>query len=114
MNLKKFKNFLPKFYNKELFATDFKILDFFGFWPGNLITLRSAAVFISSFVLEFFPELFFIYQFSNDTQRVFMCLHEFMTVIIYLIKMSLLFTKRNKIVKLINELRLKWNESKKN
>jgi hypothetical protein len=105
------RNFFPKFNSNELFATDFRILNFFGFWPGNLISLRSAIIFISSFAFELFPEIYFLYEYSNDIQRIFTCLHELMTVIIYLIKMSLLFTKRNKIMSLVNELRAKWNES---
>lgn len=112
MKFLRLESYLPEFKCNELFVTDFRILNFFGFWPGNLISFRSALVFVSSFALELFPEIYFLYAFSDDIQRIFMCLHELTTVIIYLIKMSLLFTKRNKIVKLVNELRIKWSESK--
>lgn len=108
-----YKNFLPQFTFKKLFVIDFQVLSFFGFWPENLISLKSAVLFVSSFAFEFFPEVFFIYEFSNNIQKIFMCLHEITTVIIYFFKMTLLFSKRNKIVKLVDDLRVKWNESER-
>lgn len=95
----------------QLFAIDFNILNLLGSWPGNLINLRFAAILISSFFLELIPEVFFIYENRNDVLKIFMCLHEFVTVIIYVIKMTIMLIKRKKIMKLVNELKKIWAES---
>lgn len=95
----------------QLFAIDFNILNLLGSWPGNLINLRFAAILTSSFFLELIPEVFFIYENRNDVLKIFMCLHEFVTVIIYVIKMTIMLIKRKKIMKLVNELKKIWAES---
>ena len=95
----------------QLFVIDYKILNLLGNWPGNFINLRNAVIFISSFFLELFPEVYFIYENRNDVLKIFMCLHELVTVIIYIIKMSILLVKRQKIVKLVKELKKIWAES---
>lgn len=102
---------MMKFSKNQLFVIDFKILNFFGNWPGNFLNLRCAVIFLSSFLLELFPEVYFIYENWNDVLKLFMCLHELITVIVYVIKMSILLIKRKKIMKLVNELKEKWAES---
>lgn len=102
---------IMKISKNQLFVIDFKILNFFGNWPGNFINLRCAVIFISSFLLELFPEVYFVYENWNNVLKIFMCLHEFITVIVYVIKMSILLIKRKKIMKLVDELKEKWAES---
>ena len=102
----------PKFTKNNLFAIDLKILNLIGFWPANLINFRSFFIVISSLALEIVPEFLFILKNLKDVQKVFMCLHEFVSLLVYLIKITILFFHRKKVNALIENLHDEWFECK--
>lgn len=104
------KSFFPSFTKNKLFVIDYKILNFFGNWPGNLINLRSGVLFLSGFLL-LFTEIYFFCHFIDDVQKIFTCLHEMVTVVIYITKMTILLVKRKKIKALISKITMRWNKS---
>lgn len=103
------KSILPEFKANKLLDTDLKILTFLGFNPEGMINIRSFLIFSLSLVLEIFPEFNFIVKHSDDVQAVFMCLHEFVSLLVFVVKVIVFFLNRNKIVSLISELREEWS-----
>lgn len=103
------KSFVPKFTKNNLFEIDFKVLDFVGFNPGRMVNWRSFVIFTLSLLLEVFPECYFIVKHSHDVQAVFMCLHEFVSLLVYVIKVFIFFVSRHSLVSLISDLKKEWN-----
>lgn len=106
------KSFVPKFTKNNLFEIDFKVLDFLGFNPGRMVNWRSFVIFTLSLLLEVFPEFYFIVKNSDDVQAVFMCLHEFVSLLVYVIKVFIFFFNRHSLVSLISDLKKEWNGCK--
>lgn len=102
----------PKFIKNQLFAVDIKILHFIGFWPEQMVNFRSIILFISSCLLEVFPEIFFIIKNRSNIQKVFMCLHELISFMVYVTKVMILFLTRKKITSLIHLIKLEWEKCK--
>lgn len=108
----KWKKLFPEFKKSALFAIDEKFLSILGFWPGNVINFRSIFFVISCLSLEIIPEMCFIIKNRHDIQKVFMCLHEFITLIVLLIKIFILVHNRDQMFDLINNLRNEWKKCK--
>jgi len=108
----KWKKVFPDFKKAELFAIDEKFLSMLGFWPRNVINFRSLFFVLSCLSLEVIPELCFIIKNLHDIQKVFMCLHEFISLIVLLIKILILVVNRHKMFNLISNLRNEWKNCK--
>ena len=108
----KWKKLFPDFKKAELFAVDEKFLSMLGFWPGNVINTRSIFFVISCLSLEIIPELCFIIKNIHDIQKVFMCLHEFISLIVLMIKIFILLLNKDEMFDLISNLRNEWKNCK--
>ncbi|KAL7028228.1 hypothetical protein ACKWTF_005766 [Chironomus riparius] len=107
----KWKKLFPDFKKAELFAIDEKFLSMLGFWPGNVINIRSIFFVISCLSLEIIPGLCFIIKNLHDIQKVFMCLHEFISLIVLMIKIFILLLNRDEMFSLISNLKNEWKKS---
>lgn len=106
----KLKEFFPDFTANKIFEIDYKVLSFIGFTPEKMINWRSFFIFSLSLVLEVLPELYFIIHHSKDVQAVFMCLHEFVSLLVYVLKVFVFFFNRQTLVELIEDLKENWRK----
>lgn len=106
------KNFIPDFVKNQIFEIDYKVLTLIGFTPERMINLRSFFIFTLSLVLEVFPELYFIINHLDDVQAVFMCLHEFVSLLVYVLKVFVFFSNRHVLAELISDLKSYWKKCK--
>lgn len=79
-----------------------------GFRPNRMVNLRSFSIFALCLLLEVFPELYFIIEQFHDVQAVFMCLHEFVSLLVFVLKMFIFFFNRHRLDSLITDLRNEW------
>ena len=81
-----------------------------GYWPdGNkLLNLKSVAIFVLCICLEVIPGLGFIIHNINDIARVFMCLHEFVSFVVFVLKIFVYFMNRFNLKDLIDQLKSEW------
>lgn len=107
---RKLKNFFPKFTKNKIFEIDYKVLSVIGFTPERMLNLRSFFIFFLSLVIEVFPELYFIMHHSNDVKAVFMCLHEFVSLLVHVLKVFVFFFNRQTLVELIEDLKESWRK----
>lgn len=107
---RKLKNFLPEFTKNKIFVIDYKVLSFIGFTPEKMVNFRSFFIIFLSLVLEVFPELYFIINHSDDVQAVFMCLHEFVSLLVYVMKVFVFFFNRHTLTELISDLKRDWEK----
>ena len=103
------KRFLPKFSQHNLLEVDTKMFGFLGILPDQIGNLKSLSIFIGSWFLETLPGLFFILKHRHDVKAVFMCLHEFVCLLVYAIKFLTFYFRRHDLLKLVNDLRKEWN-----
>lgn len=95
----------------NLFEIDGIVLGkYLGYWPdGNkLLNLKSIGIFILCISLEVIPGLGFIVHNINDIARVFMCLHEFVSFLVFVSKIFVYFMNRHNLKDLIDELKSEW------
>lgn len=81
-----------------------------GYWPdGNqLLNLKSIVIFVLCICLEVIPGLGFIIHNINDIARVFMCLHEFVSFLVFVSKIYVYFMNRHNLKELIDQLKSEW------
>lgn len=106
------KRFLPVYTKNKLFDIDFKVLGLIGFTPDLIFNYRSLSIFLLSLVLEVLPEFYFILHHIDDVQAMFMCLHEFVSFLAYVVKVFVFFVNRHKMILLINDLKTEWRACK--
>lgn len=106
--MEKVKKHIPKFETNKLFAIDYKVLALVGFTPDNMANLRLLIIVLLNLSLEVFPELYFIIHNFEDVRAVFMCLHEFVSLLVFVLKVFVMFRNRHKMVSLITELMSEW------
>lgn len=100
---------VPTFQRNHLFVVDFMVLGkFLKFWPDRIINLKAFAIFALSIVMEVLPEFSFIIKNLNNVQALFMCLHEFISLLVYVLKVLVFFYNRKIIFRLIEDLREEW------
>lgn len=103
------KRFTPAYSRNNLFGIDYKLLGLMGFQPDRLVNFKSFFIFALSLLLEVLPEFYFIFAHSDDVQAVFMCLHEFVSLLVYVLKVFVFFFNRHNLCALINDLKLEWS-----
>lgn len=106
--MEKIKSFIPKFTKNQLFEIDYKVLTLIGFTPDRMLNFRSFFIFSLCLLLEVFPEFYFIIAHSDDVQAVFMCLHEFFSLLVFVLKVFVFFFNRHNLVSLITDLNEEW------
>lgn len=109
---KTIRSLLPVYIKNNLFDIDFKVLGAIGFTPEQIFNSRSLSIFLLSLLLEVLPEFYFILHHLDDVQAVFMCLHEFVSLLVYVVKVFIFFAHRHKIISLINDLKEEWRSCK--
>jgi hypothetical protein len=102
------REIFPKFVKNRIFAIDSKVLNLHGFWPESMPNYRTVALFLTSILFIILPEFFFILKHINNVQMIFMCLHEFVSFFVYVIKCFSLLINREKTASLIENLRIEW------
>lgn len=106
--MEKVKKYFPRFETNKLFVFDYKLLALVGFTPENMANSKLLIIVVLNLLLEVLPELYFIIHNSNDVQAVFMCLHEFVSFLVFVLKVFVMFRNRNKMVSLITALKSEW------
>lgn len=91
-----------------LFEIDYKVLTLVGFTPNNMLNIRSLFIFSLCLLFEVFPEFYFIISHVDDVQAVFMCLHEFVSLLVFVLKVFVFFINRHNLVSLIEDLNKEW------
>jgi hypothetical protein len=110
--MESFLSRVTKFEKNKLFEIDYKVLALLGFTPERMLNVRSFFIFTLSLLLEVLPEFYFIVRHINDVQAVFMCLHEFFSLLVYVLKVFVFFFHRHNLVSLVGDLKQEWNDCK--
>lgn len=103
---------LPVYTKNKLLDIDFTVLGAIGFTPEQIFNSRSLSIFLLSLLLEVLPEFYFILHHIDDVQSVFMCLHEFLSLLVYVVKVFIFYANRHKIISLIYDLKEEWRSCK--
>src|SRR4051812_11940566 len=106
------KRLVPTYQRNRLFEIDYKILTLVGFRPDQMVNLRSLSIFVLCLMLEVLPEFYFIIRHKHDVQAVFMCLHEFVSLLVFVLKTVILFFNRHNLASLITDLKTEWSDCK--
>lgn len=106
--MENFKSFFAKFEQNKLLKIDYKVLALLGFTPERMVNFRSFFIFTLSLLLEVLPEFYFIVHHIDDVQKVFMCLHEFVSLLVYVLKVFVFFSHRHNLVALVGDLKQEW------
>lgn len=104
------KNQIPTFVANKLFVIDYKVLALVGFTPENMANFRLLIIVFLNFSLEIIPEFYFILHNINDVRAVFMCLHEFVSFLVFVLKVCIMFCNRHRMVSLVTELKNEWEK----
>lgn len=103
------KCIVPSFNRNQLFEIDYKVLTLVGFRPDRMINLRSTSIFVLCLLLEVIPEFYFIVKHKHNVQAVFMCLHEFVSLLVFVLKTIIFFINRHKLASLVTGLTTEWS-----
>lgn len=103
------RRLVPSFNRNQIFEIDYKVLTLVGFRPDKMVNLRSMSIFILCLLLEVLPEFYFIVKHKHDVQAVFMCLHEFVSLLVFVLKTFVFFFNRHNLAKLITGLTTEWS-----
>lgn len=106
------KKLFPFYKENEIILIDLHLLNSIGLHPQNIINKKSIVFLSLVMVLEFIPAIAFIIHNLDNLVNLSKCLHELLSLSSTCFIVGLFFTKRQKIVKVLEDLNSLWKECK--